>query len=163
MLLGPLGASWELSGPILSLLAELCTNFEVLRPYRDSMNMKLKGFVFKICIWISVFRRKKGFENPILYNFLKHPVLYRVFIKNGWLYYTLFYIIFFLLFVCDFCHIYLCFVTKWFKHVKIQIIIVQKLGHVTHQKFKICKIKDYKTSKVFCLDLHKESLELYEI
>ena len=90
-------------------------------------------------------------------------LLYRGLIKNEWLYFTLFYIIFFLLFVCDFCHIYLCFVTKWFKHVKIQIIIVQKLGHVTHQKFKICKIKDYKTSKVFCLDLHKESLELYEI
>ena len=75
------------------------------------------------------------------------------YLKNRYIYYTggslrtndctiPFFISFILLFVCDFCHLYLCFVTKWFKHVKIQILIVQKLGHVTHQKFKICKIID---------------------
>ena len=45
----------------------------------------LNGFVFRICIWISVFRRKKPIENPMLgcreickintgTFFLKHPV-----------------------------------------------------------------------------------------
>ena len=54
--------------------------------YPGPLRSHRKGFVFKICIWISVFRRKKAFENPILSCqqickintvpfFLKHLVL----------------------------------------------------------------------------------------
>ena len=53
--------------------------------YFGPLILDRSGFVFKICVWISVFRRKKQFENPMLgcqeickINtapfFLKHPV-----------------------------------------------------------------------------------------
>ena len=31
-----------------------------------SLKLHKNNFVFKICVWISVFRRKKRFENPII-------------------------------------------------------------------------------------------------
>ena len=34
--------------------------------YLGSLRLHKNGFVFKICVWISVFRRKKRFKNPIL-------------------------------------------------------------------------------------------------
>ena len=53
------------------------------------------------------------------------------------------------------------------KHVKIQIIIVQKLGHLSDQILKICKIhrklKIKQTSVLFCEYLRNESSDPYEI
>ena len=52
--------------------------------YLNPLKWHRNGFVFKICVWISVFRRKKQFENSILSSqdikqkpsliFLGHPV-----------------------------------------------------------------------------------------
>ena len=39
-LLGPLGVTWELSGPVFGQFAELGANFAVSRPLWESMNMK---------------------------------------------------------------------------------------------------------------------------
>ena len=63
--------------------------------YPGPLRSHRKGFVFKIYIWISVFRRKKRFENPMLgcreickINtspfFLRHPVEKKIRTKNIW-------------------------------------------------------------------------------
>ena len=67
------------------ILIDLFQNRIMFCKYPGPLWSHRNGFVFKICIWISVFRRKKRFENPILgcwdiceINtvpfFLKHPV-----------------------------------------------------------------------------------------
>ena len=53
------------------------------------------------------------------------------------------------------------------KHVKIQIITVQTLGHLTDQILKICKIhrkwRVKQTSVLFCKYLRNQISDLYEI
>ena len=59
------------------------------------------------------------------------------------------------------------FCYKMVKHVKIQIITVQTLGHLTDQILKICKIhrkwRVKQTSVLFCKYLRNQSSDLYEI
>ena len=43
----------------------LCQSRILFSKYLRTLKSHRNGFVFKICIWISVFRRKKRFENPI--------------------------------------------------------------------------------------------------
>ena len=42
------------------------TNPILFCKYFGSLISHKNGFIFKICVWISIFRRKKLFENPIL-------------------------------------------------------------------------------------------------
>ena len=64
----------------------LCQSRILFSKYLRTLKSHRNGFVFKICVWILVFRRKKRFKNPIFCCrdickintaplFLKHPVV----------------------------------------------------------------------------------------